>query len=174
MPVPLAVDREAVKTHALAHGLADAAKAFGVQYETVRKWSSRGEWMKDAGAVTVLQELPPTMRPRAVTSVPVSPSAAMKDSLERLGAKSKLAVAKYGARVLPHAAKVAKRAPEMALGMAGDVKSVVSSLQTANVPGFEREARDTKVSINILNMGEPEMLPSVEIIEHDPMHDPAF
>jgi hypothetical protein len=156
MPAPLDIDREAVKTHAIAHGLADAARAFGIEYATVRQWAKRGQWLVNAGAVTVLQPLPASMRPRAVTGVTVTPSQAMKRSLEQLGSESKLFAAKYARRTLKYAASVAKAEPERALADAQNVKAVVGVAQGANVPGFEKQSEQSAGTVvNIALLGLP-------------------
>lgn len=80
MPAPLAVDREAVKAHAITHGVREAARAFGLSEDAVRQWSARGKWLADAGKAVVAQPLPKSMQP-VVTNVTKPSEAALRQKL---------------------------------------------------------------------------------------------
>lgn len=88
MPAPLDVDREAVKAHALTHGVREAARAFNLSEDTVKQWSRRFGWLAAAGVATVAQPLPASIAPRAVPNVP-KPSQAARYSVDNLKSRSR-------------------------------------------------------------------------------------
>lgn len=123
MPAPLAVDREAVKAHALSYGLAEAARAYGLPYETVRQWSSRGQWLSQAGVTSVSQPLPQSMQP-TVTPVTVTPAQAVQSSMQRLGERSKVRLARGLARGALH---VAHMKPSTVVANAQQIKALADT-----------------------------------------------
>lgn len=94
MPAPLDVDREAVKAHAITHGLRAAAMAYGLPVSTVGSWSERdpdGPWCPKT-IVAVEVKRPPTVMPRANSAN--TPSVAAKTQMQRLSNRSRLNIAK--------------------------------------------------------------------------------
>jgi hypothetical protein len=185
MPAPRTdIDRNTVAASVAMRGIRGTAREMGLPVATVQD-------IAKAGGVVVPGALTRTVTERTTSVQSVQGAnglhqqpmhALITDEMARLGAKSKLAVAKYAARVLPYAAKTAKLDAEKALTMAGDVKSVVSGAQMANVPGFERQVDDRSsmvVSIALLGL-PPEPEPMVEAIDIggyctlDPMSDEMF
>lgn len=95
MPAALDVDREAVKTLAMAVGVREAARRMGLDENTVRQWSAREGWLRDAPRS---QPLPPTVL-QPVTGVTKSPSQAMGETLKELAGRTRLGHAKAQAKV---------------------------------------------------------------------------
>ena len=48
MPAPLETDREQVRIVAVQIGVREAARQFGLSEETVKSWSKREGWLRDA------------------------------------------------------------------------------------------------------------------------------
>lgn len=72
MAARLDVDREAVKTLAMAVGVREAARRIGLPESTVKSWSDRGDWLRP-----VVQ--PPTVL--RASNASKTPSAAMVEAL---------------------------------------------------------------------------------------------
>ena len=102
MAETIVIDREAVKAHALVHGVRDAARAFGLSEDRVRQWSYREGWLKDAGKTIEVQPLPKSMESRVVTTV-TKPSEAARRSL--LGERSRMRAARVGDSILRNISK---------------------------------------------------------------------
>lgn len=88
----LAVDWEAIKAHALRYGPREAARAFQVKEGTVLKRCATEKWLAKAGQVIVPQPLPESMQPKVIKVIKASE--AEKNSMEKLGSKTKLVQAK--------------------------------------------------------------------------------
>lgn len=106
MPAPLNVDREAVKTLAIAVGVREAARQMGIPEPTVKAWCLRFGWLKHATPTPQ----PPTVTPRNIVHPVASghastASEAMQNVLNQRKTKSKLLLSKY----VVNAAKVASR-----------------------------------------------------------------
>jgi len=56
MPAALEIDREAVKVIALAVGVREAARQYGLNEDTVAAWSAREGWFKKEQEVARVQE----------------------------------------------------------------------------------------------------------------------
>lgn len=125
MPAPLDVDREAVKAHAITHGICEAARAFGLSENTVKAWSARGQWLtpirKEDGSI-VIPPRPVTVRPRATGAT--SASVAARNSLVRLGDKSRLNLARAVAKGAKHASTLTG---ENVLANAKDLKALADT-----------------------------------------------
>jgi hypothetical protein len=146
MPAPIDVDHEAVKTHAIVHGIRDAARAFNLSEGTVTCWATREKWLEAPDQVP--HQLPVTVRPRAVDAV--KPSEAARRSL--LGEKSRMRAAKVGDSMLRTIGKQ-KGLPQVIL--AQPFSQVVSSL--AKVHGWDATTPNmTQVNINLRNVSVPE------------------
>jgi hypothetical protein len=162
MPAPLDVNKDAVKAHALQHGIRPTAEHFGLQPGTVGKWSERdpeGPWCpKQVSTPIRAATVQPSNGVNSVNSAPV----AARNAEQHRAHRSKLNAHRYVDRTLHHAASVAHREPETALELADRVKAVVSTAQASNMPEFEREAQQTRVAVNILHMPPPERVIEVE------------
>ena len=120
MPVALDVDWEAVKAHAIVHGVRDAAIAFGLKANSVLARSAREGWLKGAGVAVVAQPLPASMAPqRAIGAIKASDAAL--SAMARMSTKSRLGLAKFVANGAKHASKLKGAA---ALEAATQVKAV--------------------------------------------------
>jgi len=93
MPAPLDVDREAVKAHAITHGVRQAARHFGLPEDTVCQWSKRYGWLENAGVAIIAQPKPASIAPKPVSGVS-KPADAARLAMQELSAKSKLGLAK--------------------------------------------------------------------------------
>lgn len=133
MPAPLAVDREAVKAHAIQHGVREAARAFELPESTVKSWSTREGWLERAGQVQVVQPLPKSMQPRA-SGASITPSEAAKTTMATLGDKTKSRLARGLAR---GALRVAHMKGETVLNRAPEIKALVDS--AAKVHGWQSQ-----------------------------------
>lgn len=148
MPAP-AVDpatKEAVKAHAIVHGVRPAAAAFGLPASTVKSWSTRERWLQPA-LRPVVQPLPATLAPRASNAS--TPSQAALIAKQRQDAKTHGYAREAAHHGLKTAATVARAGSkrdattaqqERALAIAQDAKAWASTAQLANVAGFERQA----------------------------------
>jgi hypothetical protein len=157
MPAP-AVDpatKEAVKAHALQHGIRPAAEHFGISVGTVMAWSAREKWLQSAHktvqslanpAQSLAATLPATMRPVAINAC--TPSEAARIAKLRKDAKTHGYAREAAHHGLKTAATVARAGSkrdattaqqERALAIAQDAKAWASTAQLANVAGFERQ-----------------------------------
>ena len=145
MPAPLAVDRDAVKAHAITHGVREAARAFDLSEETVKAWSRREGWLANAGKLVCTQPLPASIRP--VQRAPDAPKAseAARNTLERLGARAKLNAAKTAVNGFRHSAKLDG---ESVLDRASDLASL-SKLAATVLPGFAERPADAGPKLGI-------------------------
>lgn len=95
MPV---VDREAVKTLAIAVGVREAARQVGLPESTVKSWSTRQKWFVDPPK-------PPTItNPRGASIASKSPSQALSDSLADDNKATRHALSKALRKGAEHAA----------------------------------------------------------------------
>ena len=102
MPAPLNVNREAVKTLAIAIGVRAAARDMNLEEDTVRQWSSREKWFDSPQAKTVLVNRRKAVSPNVTT---VSPSEAIATRLARFKQRSVDALAEYSALAAEEALK---------------------------------------------------------------------
>lgn len=132
MPAALNVDREAVRTLAVAVGVREAARQMDIPEATVQAWSARGEWF-----VNPVQ--PPTViQP---TTIATKPANALQNSMLRRRDKGKLYLSKYYVDASRKAAKTKGK-----LEVAPLVRHV-AAIGTALWP----EQTTPDISINILN-----------------------
>lgn len=131
---PLDVNREAVKTLAIAVGLKEAAVQTGIPYDTIRQWSSRGNWFAPA-------PIPVTMQKQSVTGVTVTPSTALQATLSDRKEQTRLNLSKYAIEASARAA-----GSKGNLDMAGQVRHVAAIL-----PAVWPEAQVAAVNIALLN-----------------------
>ena len=89
MPAPLNVNREAVKTLAIAVGVREAARQMNLPEDTVKTWSGRGNWFKKV-------QKPPTMAREPTETM--SPSNALTHHLNEMKARSLRALSEYSAK----------------------------------------------------------------------------
>lgn len=97
MPAPLNVDREAVKTLAIAVGVREAARQLSIPEPTVQSWSLRGNWFAKPA-------LPPTML-RPASGASISPSRALSDTLADDSKRTRLGFAKAARKAAEHLAE---------------------------------------------------------------------
>lgn len=87
---PLDVDWEAVKAHAITHGVRESARAYGISENTVMQRSRRERWLADVGKT--IQEAPKSMQP-IVRNVR-TPAQAARYSVDTLKSRSKFRMMK--------------------------------------------------------------------------------
>lgn len=134
----LDVDKEAVKTLAIAIGVREAARQTGLSEDRVRQWSCREKWFKQPDPVP----LPPTITRNQVTAV-TKPSDALRNHELALKGKTRLNMIRWGVNASKVAAK--SRSP---LSDAPNVKALASVVQV-----LWPEQQQPSVSINLLNAG---------------------
>lgn len=104
MPPPLNVDREAVRTLAVAVGVREAARQMNIPEATVQAWSARGNWsvqIEAAKAAHVQRlEAATKLQPKAT-----KPADALVNVMNDRKDKSRFLLSKY----VVNAAKVASR-----------------------------------------------------------------
>jgi len=106
MPVALDVDWEAIKAHALIHGVRQAARDYNLDENTVKRRCLREGWLKpvlNEDGSTTIPRLPVTVVPRAVPGVP-TPSEAARIAKKRLSENSWLKLAEAVEKGAEHAA----------------------------------------------------------------------
>lgn len=135
------VDRQAVKAHAITYGVREAARAFGLPESTVKSWSTREGWLKDAGRTVVVQPLPRSMQPRAsnASSAPV----AARISKEMLSVRSRLNAAKTVDKGFSASARMKG---EHIIAVADKLKSLGSLGQIAHEDWRDQQG---KASVNL-------------------------
>jgi hypothetical protein len=128
------IDREAVKTLAIAVGVRKAARQLGLKEDTVCKWSERGKWFK-----------PPPLPPQqAVSTVSKSPSNALADTLREHSEQTKLGMATAARTAAKHAANMT---PVQVLNVSRDLKNVTDIAE--KVHGWNQQGgRSTNVFVN--------------------------
>ena len=94
MPAALDVDREAVKTLAVAIGVREAARQMGLNEDTVRQWSCRESWFAPTPK-------PATMQPQTVTDV-TKPSVALANVLADDSLHTRVGFSKAARKVATH------------------------------------------------------------------------
>lgn len=156
MPQPLAVDREAVKAHALTHGVREAARAFNLSEDTVKQWSRRYGWLAAAGVATIAQPLPASIAPRAVPNVPTA-SAAARYSTEGLQARSRFRLLKA---VDKGALTLSRKDGEAILDRAQEL----SALSSAHAKLCPQQAQENRTLVQIAIAGTAPVC--VQPVEH--------
>ncbi len=137
MPAPLNVNREAVKTLAVVHGVREAARLSGLPQATVQAWSARFGWLKSGKPENSSQPI-----------CNQSPSNALTDSLARLGEETKHNLARAGAKASKHLARLKGAQVTRA---SGDFKNIVGG--SAQLHGWDTRFQGTQFSLNVLNVG---------------------
>ena len=100
MPARLDVDREAVKTLAVAVGVREAARRMGLNEAAVRQWSCREKWFAPTS-------LPPTLK-KAVTHV-TDPSVALSNVLANDNNETRIGFSRAARKV---AARLGDESPD--------------------------------------------------------------
>lgn len=160
MPPPLDVDREQVRMLVLELGCTEAAKRTGIPLNTVLSWSARGEWLKP-----VIQELPPTVRPRAINAIS-SPADALKAALDDDSQATRVAGLRYSKLVTQHAASLAEASPNEALAQAPLVKA---ALQGAALAGnWAGQNGDQNTVLAFFTASAPTERDMGEVVEVEP------
>lgn len=157
MPAPAvdAATKEAVKAHAMQHGIRPAARDFNLPESTVKSWSTREKWLLPCVQVA---PTPVTLRPKHA-SIASKPSQAALTARQRMDARTHKYGRQYAHDSLRHAARVARRDPETALADAPNVKAVVQIAQAANVAGFERQDGQARSAFSLtLNCLDPSVV----------------
>jgi hypothetical protein len=126
------VDREAVKTLAIAVGVREAARRLGLNEDRVCQWSKRGQWFKN----------PPKPKTIAVQQGIVSTvstaSDALRSTLTERSNATKLGLSKAAAKAAEH---LAESEPVTILKHSRAMKDVASTASV--VHGWEAGSRDT-------------------------------
>lgn len=129
------IDREAVRTLAVAVGVREAARQLNLDENRVLQWSHRGQWFKQPEPT----QQPPTVSKHDVISV-IKPSQALQNVMEQRKSKSRLLLSKY----VLNATKVASRSrsPLRDAQSVRHVAAVHSSI-------WPEQAGSTNVQINL-------------------------
>lgn len=156
MPAPLAdVDRQAVKAHAIMHGIRPTAEAFNIPISTVGSWSERdpeGPWCP-RNPKPVVQHRPATLQPRANNAN--SPVIAAKNSMSGLFARTRLNMAITADKGFRRSAK---QKGEVIIAQATDLKALAGLAQAAHPELRDGNSGATlAISFNLhTGMGAPE------------------
>lgn len=129
------VDRESVKTLAIAIGVRKAARRLGLNEDRVLQWSKRGNWLK------------PTAQPPKQGDVitVISPSQALAETLNDHETETRLSLARSTRRL-------AKDSEEATLR---DADKVYTVAKTAGiVHGWGNDKAQAGFSLNVLNLGQ--------------------
>jgi hypothetical protein len=118
---PLAVDHEQVRTIALAVGVREAARQFGIQEDTVKKWSSREGWFAEKAEKEQLVQRAIEMKRISQGLSPIVPTAA--EILKRTGPNTR---AKLSIAVEKQAEHLAVMDPEELVVAAQTVTTVIN------------------------------------------------
>lgn len=146
MPAALAVDREAVKAHAITHGIREAARAFELPEDTVCQWSKRYGWLANAGKAIVAQPLPKSMQ-APVSNVSITPSEAAQRSKMDVKAQTHHLLSKA---TLTGAKGMARKSPD-AIHDAVDV--LLKLTQAADkLHGYSKDSAPTSTPLLLLSI----------------------
>lgn len=141
-----AVDREAVKTLAIAIGIRPAARQLGLDEHRVLKWSQRdpaGPWI-----AKLIPAVPATLEHHKVSSCPqplVSPSDAMQNSLADHSKRTRIALAKASTKATEH---LAEQPAQAILKAAQNMRHV--SAVAAQVHSWDQNSQQGPLTLNIL------------------------
>jgi hypothetical protein len=141
MPAPLNVNREAVKTLAIAIGVRQAARKMGLDEKTVLGWSHRHNWFKG-------EHEPPSVNGcKSVKSPEVmAASEVMAEILADDERETRLSLAKYARKC----SKSAASSPDL-----DKARLVHKVAQTAGiVHRWADQSASVQFSLNVLNVGE--------------------
>lgn len=144
MPAPLAVDRDAVKAHAITHGIREAARAFELSEDTVKAWARREQWLAPARApIAAPRPLPLSIRP--VPRAPDAPTAseAARKTLDGMSRESRLNMAKTVHKGFREASQMSG---EKVIACADKLKSLGSLGQIAHEDWRDQQG---KASVNL-------------------------
>ena len=123
----LDVDWESVKAHAITHGVREAARAYRLKEDTVKRRCSREGWLKpvhsNVPGVGMIVPIPASIRPIPVPNVPKA-SVAARNTLQRLGERTKTVQARA---VLKGSRAVARMPGEAIVDKADKLKALVDS-----------------------------------------------
>lgn len=159
MPAPISADtREAVKAHAITHGLRPAAAAFNLPVGTLAAWSARdpqGPWCPKA-VQTPKQAI--TVQPRANTAN--TPSEAARNSLETLYSRTRLNMAKTADKGFR---KASQQKGEAIIATADKLKSLAGVAAVAHPALRETAQTGASTVVNIAFLGIPSHGPSQDM-----------
>lgn len=146
MPAPLNVNREAVKTLAIAIGVRQAAREMGLPQGTVQAWSKRGHWFDDPRSKTAVINGRQSVQPLATKA----PSVALQDTLARLGESTRANLAKAHSKATAYAAKL----PAKELMSKDKATALRLHGQGAGlVHQWEAKQQQTNVMVNVALLG---------------------
>lgn len=161
MPQALDVDREQVRMLVLSIGVREAARKMHLSENTVLAWSNREGWLdqfRDQG-----EKRPLSMRPTNAIGA-IKPADALANTLMEDGNETRIQGMRYARRVTTRAAELAQSDPDVALTLAGDVKS---ALQSAALAGSWKDGSgETSVSLqffSIVQDREPVERPVIDV-----------
>jgi hypothetical protein len=136
MPAPLNINREAVKTLAIAIGVRQAAREMGLPESSVKSWSTRGKWFADTPK-------PPHLA--RVASNASTPSDALATRLANDERETRASLSQY-------ARKVSERASRRS--HLDDAPLVHKVAQTAGiVHRWSEGMAANQFTLNVLNVG---------------------
>lgn len=136
MPRALNVDRDAVKTLALAVGIREAARQMGIAQSTVQTWSEEGKWLQPI----------PQKPSKAVRPVPTKASDAMRNALETLGSETRVGFAKAAKKVAKYTSNMQ---PEKLLERDTAQSSRSWASVASTVHGWEKQNANDSSSLNL-------------------------
>jgi hypothetical protein len=136
MPAALNVNREAVKTLAMAIGVREAARQMNLPENTVMQWSARYNWFAEP-------KLPPTMK--RVSSESTSPG----DIMKQVGERSRFSLDIAGEKAAKHLEKLGGHE---IVSKATKFKEIVAA--TSQLHGFDAKDQAGSFSLNVLSLGD--------------------
>ena len=140
MPAALNVDREAVKTLAVAVGVREAARQTGLNEARVLQWSKRDQWFK------------PTPQPPRQSDVitVIKPSVALASTLAEQGEATRLHLSKAALKAGSHLGKL----PGAVLVKPDIAQSAKHWTGVAGtVHGWQEKQQQTNVMVNVALLG---------------------
>jgi hypothetical protein len=152
------IDKESVKTLAIAIGVRNAARKLGLDENRVLKWSERGKWFKAEP-----KPQPPTVTQNDVISV-IKPSDALAQTLSDDSNATKIGFSRAARKVSQHLAEgTAKALVRPATAISASKWATVAG----QVHGWQESKRDEGglVAIQLIRLELPQ---AQEIIEMQP------
>lgn len=169
MPAPLAVDREAVKAHAITHGIREAARAFDLRENTVKSWAKREGWLDPARAPIVHpRPLPLSIRPKVRAPDAPTPSQAARNSMSNMLLRTRQNMARTADKGFAGAVRMH---PEDIISVAPGLKALAGVAQVAH-PELREDSRSGPLVSFTFHAGCP-MPESIELPDGPPTLDVA-
>lgn len=158
---PLDVNWEAVRAHAVIHGIRPTAEHYGIAPGTLLARSSKEGWLKpvreaQAAMQSVAINAPATMQPKAVKAI--TPAEAAQNALLGYSGKTKLKLAKATHK---GATTIAKQPGEAIIAQAQQLKALTDTADKLH--GWSKSG-DTQPLVNI-TIGSAAQAPVIDVTD---------